>query len=123
MRNITFIGSYYKGGKHIFDGVMFAGDLGVYTGFKEGVFSVSENDRQTHITIDKIIENVAMIFMGYNEISWITREALTMCDDFECAFNHLVSSPIIAPGYLTMAGTKDYEGAIISRDRFGAAHV
>jgi len=45
MRDITFIGEYYKGEEHIFDAVMFAGDIGVFTGVKPNAFSVSENDR------------------------------------------------------------------------------
>jgi len=36
---------------------------------------------------------------------------------------YFATAPIIAPGYLTMAGVKDYEGAIVSRDKFGAAHI
>jgi len=64
-----------------------------------------------------------LIFKGYPEISWITRDALTNCDNFECALSYFVSTPIIAPGYLTVAGVKNYEGAIISRDKFGAAHI
>jgi hypothetical protein len=123
MRNITYIANFYKDGEHFFDAVMFAGDIGLYTGFKAGAFSVSENDREMIHTMTSLEENIAMIFMGYKEISWITREALILCDDFECAFNYLIQTPIIASGYLIMAGTKNYEGAIISRDRFGAAHV
>jgi hypothetical protein len=30
---------------------------------------------------------------------------------------------MVAPCYLTIAGIKDNEGAVISRDRFGAAHI
>jgi hypothetical protein len=123
MRNVTYIANYYKGGEHIFDAVMFAGDIGVYTGVKKGAFSVSENDRQANVTIGGVIENLELIFKGYSEISWITRDALTNCDTFECALSYFVSTPIIAPGYLTIAGVKNYEGAIISRDKFGAAHI
>jgi len=46
MRDLTYVANWYKGGEHIFDSVMFAGDIGVYTGIKKGAFSVSENDRQ-----------------------------------------------------------------------------
>jgi len=123
MRNITYVGNYYKDGKHIFDAIMFAGDIGIYTGFKEGVFSVSENDREIIHTLESLLLNVAMIFEGYDEISWITRQALIKCETFECAVNHLSSASIIAPGYLTVAGTGRYDGAVISRDRNGAAHI
>jgi len=102
---------------------MFGGDIGIYTGFKEGIFSVSENDREIIHTLPSLLENVAMIFLGYDEISWITRQALIKCDTFQCAVNYLSTAPIIAPGYLTIAGTGRYEGAVISRDRNGAAHI
>jgi len=45
MRDLTYVANFYKDGAHIFDAVMFAGDIGVYTGMKPNAFSVSENDR------------------------------------------------------------------------------
>jgi len=48
---------------------------------------------------------------------------LINCDNFECALSYFVSTPIIAPGYLTVAGVKEFEGAIISRSKQGAPHV
>jgi hypothetical protein len=63
-----------------------------------------------------------MMFGGYKEISWIVREALESCDDYDCAYNHLKTTEINALGYIILAGTKDDEGVIISRDRDGAAH-
>lgn len=35
----------------------------------------------------------------------------------------MTETPIVCPGYLALAGTKDYEGAIITRDRNHVAHV
>mmetsp|Transcript_30552 Transcript_30552/g.29980 ORF Transcript_30552/g.29980 Transcript_30552/m.29980 type:complete len:211 (-) Transcript_30552:42-674(-) len=123
MRDITFVAQYKKGGKIIFNAVQFAGTIGIYTGLKEGAFSVSENDRQTAITIEKVMENLELMFKGYNEVSWIVRDVLETCEDFECAFNNFATQPLITPAYLIMAGVKDYEGAVISRDRFGSAHI
>jgi hypothetical protein len=64
-----------------------------------------------------------MIFMSYNQASWLIRDTLEQCADYACALNKLSNDPMIAPGYLIVAGTKDYEGAIIARDRFGAANI
>lgn len=102
---------------------MFTGIVGVYTGIKYGAFSVSENDRQPWRDAEALMKNVAMIFMGYSEISWVIRDALVKCDDFECALNYMSDTTIIAPGYIIMAGVKEYEGAIISRDRTGVSHT
>lgn len=43
MRNIVFRAEFIKNGSYLFDSVMFAGTVGVYTGTKRGAFSVSEN--------------------------------------------------------------------------------
>jgi hypothetical protein len=63
-----------------------------------------------------------MMFGGYKEISWIIREALESCDDYECAYNYLKNTEINALGYIILAGTQDDEGVVISRNRKGAAH-
>lgn len=55
---------------------MFAGSIGIYTAFKDGAFSVSENDRFTGHTLKNFLKNLAMIFLGYKEISWIIRDAM-----------------------------------------------
>mmetsp|Transcript_3172 Transcript_3172/g.2126 ORF Transcript_3172/g.2126 Transcript_3172/m.2126 type:complete len:103 (+) Transcript_3172:523-831(+) len=90
---------------------------------KDGAFSISENNRYSDITAEKVLENLMLIFEGSNEVSWLLRDVLETCNDFECALNNLITTPIITPAYLITAGTKANEGAVISRDRNGAAHV
>jgi len=102
---------------------MFAGDIGVYTGIKHGAFSASENQRRPDETIDALLDNLKLIFKGKVGISWLIREALTKCGSYECAVSMLTSEPIIAPGYIILAGTKEYEGMVISRNHFGPAHI
>jgi len=63
-----------------------------------------------------------MMFGGYKEISWIIREALENCDDYDCAYDYLKNTEINALGYIILAGTQDDEGVVISRNRKGAAH-
>jgi len=41
MREMTYRAKFTYNGTYVFDAVMFAGTLGVYTGMKEGAFSVS----------------------------------------------------------------------------------
>ena len=45
LRDVTFHATFRKDGEEIFDAVMFAGTIGVYTGERKGAFSVSENQR------------------------------------------------------------------------------
>lgn len=67
--------------------------------------------------------NILMILGGYKTISWSIRETFERCDTFECAQVYLSETPIIAVGYIIIAGVKDYEGVIISRNRFSIAHL
>jgi len=62
MRDITFIAQYVKDGEVLFNAVQFAGTIGIYTGVREGGFSVSENNRYSDITLEKIRENLELIF-------------------------------------------------------------
>lgn len=64
-----------------------------------------------------------MIFFSYNQAAWLIRDTLFECEDYACAFKKLSTDTIIAPAYYIVAGTKDFEGAIISRDRFGAVNI
>ena len=122
MRNNTFKANFKKNGTKIYDAVMFGGVTGVYTGMKSGAFSISENQRAPHQQDTGAIQNLLMMFSGYKEISWVVRETFSMCDDYECAYNHLRNTDINALGYIILAGTKEGEGVVISRNRRGPAH-
>jgi len=63
-RNMTYRAKFVRGDKYLFDAVMFAGNVGVYTGMKAGAFSISENQRNTNDTTG-LFENLIMMFMGY----------------------------------------------------------
>jgi hypothetical protein len=45
MKEIMYIGKFYRGERYLFDAVMFAGDTGTYTGYKEDGFSITLNQR------------------------------------------------------------------------------
>mmetsp|Transcript_24680 Transcript_24680/g.38395 ORF Transcript_24680/g.38395 Transcript_24680/m.38395 type:complete len:137 (-) Transcript_24680:458-868(-) len=122
MRSITFNAEVHKKGKKIYDAVMFAGNVGIYTGLKEGAYSVSQNTRAPNKHYVGLLENLVMLFTGQKEQSWIIRDALEKCDDYDCAYDMLRNKPFNALGYIILAGTKDDEGVVISRKRFGPAH-
>ena len=125
MRQVTYVAQYYKGGQYLYEGVMFGGLVAMQTGFRKGAFSVSLNQRtpSNAMSIIDILENVGMIFLSYNQPSWLIRDTLETCPDYQCAFERLSTEPVIAPGYFIVAGTKGNEGAIISRDRYDAANI
>eukprot|EP00178_Gracilaria_changii_P006355 TRINITY_DN20958_c0_g1_i1.p2 TRINITY_DN20958_c0_g1~~TRINITY_DN20958_c0_g1_i1.p2 ORF type:complete len:130 (-),score=8.43 TRINITY_DN20958_c0_g1_i1:18-407(-) len=66
---------------------------------------------------------MTLIALGFNEISWAIRDSFEKCETYSCAYNFLKDTPVIAPGYIVLAGLEGNEGTIISRDRFGPAHI
>lgn len=125
MRNITYIAKFTKGDEYLFDATMFAGYNGVMTGIRKGAFSISINERKPSWRSDpvELIKNLASLYAGYKQNTKLIRDTLTNCKDFACAFDDLSNVEVIAPSYFIVAGLKDNEGAVITRDRFSVAHL
>lgn len=124
MRSIAYNANFVRSGKYAFDAVMFSGALGVYTGVKEGAFSISENKREPVDNYNSsLIENLILTFSGFSEVSWVLRDTLDQCNDYQCAYNKISKDHMSTLGYVILAGTKGDEGAIIARDRLGPAHI
>ena len=63
------------------------------------------------------------MLMGYTKVDWLYRDVLIECETYECAFDKLSKENLIAPVYFIIAGTQPNQGAIITRDRSGIAHI
>jgi hypothetical protein len=63
-----------------------------------------------------------MVFSGSREISWLIRETLEVCNDYNCAYEKLKSEKIAALGYIILAGVNENEGVIITRNKLSVAH-
>ena len=125
MRKITFEARFMKGGQYAFTAVMFAGYNGVATAYKPGAFSISINERKPSWRTDPmgLVLNFWFLFSGAQQVTKLTRDTLLTCNDYKCAYDKLSTSTVISPCYLIIAGTKDYEGAVITKDRTTVAHV
>jgi N-acylethanolamine-hydrolysing acid amidase len=122
MRKVTYRVTFTKDGEYAYDAVMFAGNCGVYTGIKAGAYSISENQRAPNDDPKQLLENMFMMFYGVQEISWLIRKTLENCPDYDCAYKNLANQEINALGYIILAGVKENEGVVISRNRNGPAH-
>jgi hypothetical protein len=124
MRSISYEGVFMKDDKVLFRSMMFAGLTGVLTGHREG-FSISLNERKPSWRTNPwdLVLNIADIFLGFPQVSHVIRDTLTECHDYSCAFNRLATTQQIAPSYYAVSGTGENEGAIITRDRYGVAHI
>ena len=81
MRNLTYIAEFYKGEEYQYEAVMFGGLAAMQTGFKKGAFSISINQREPSDGTDMydLLENAGMIFLSYNQPSWVIRDTLAEC--------------------------------------------
>ena len=64
-----------------------------------------------------------MLYGGVDQISWLLRKTLENCNDYKCDYGKFTKKTINALGYIILAGIKQNEGAIISRNRFDTAHI
>jgi len=85
MRKGTYNAKFVKSGEHVFDAVMFAGTVGVYTGVKYGGFGITLNERTERQTTVTALKSIWSAFTGVTEVSWLVRDTLTKCEDFKCA--------------------------------------
>jgi len=122
MQAIVYNGTFTRNGEEVFNAVMFAGNIGVYTGVRNNSFSVSQDTRHFLKHYSSLLANIIMLFTGFAEQSWLMREALETCAHYDCAHKMLRDVPINGFGYLIVAGTEGDQGVVLSRDRFGAAH-
>lgn len=117
------MGEFYKGGVYQYETTFIGAGPNTATGIKRGAYSISLNQRVPTRTATEKMANIGLVTMGSSPSMQLVRDTLSVCNDYECALNKLANDTIAAPCYYILAGVKDYEGAIISRDRYGSANI
>ncbi|RDD41403.1 Acid ceramidase [Trichoplax sp. H2] len=108
---------YQRNGKTVYKSVSFVGYVGVLTGIKPGVASVTINER--FISDGGYIGLIEWV-LGLNDakfMSLLLRDTLDKASSYQDAVNVLVEPQLIAPAYFIVAGTKSGEGCVITRSR------
>ncbi len=121
--SVTFVNSSgAQGGapaRVLYHGTSFIGYVGLLTGMRPGGFSVSVNQRTVNASqpLQAFLENIQSALSGGQSIGMFLRTALQEEASYTSALRRLNSTKLIAPVYLTMAGTHAGEGAVITRNR------
>lgn len=108
--------TFVRGGKPLILATMFAGTVGISTGYRVGGWSVAQNTRQGCTDLEK---NAAAARLGARPFEFLLRHLLQDVPDFPTAVRAMSEASLIAPQYFTVAGVRPHEGALISRDRHG----
>jgi len=125
LKNSTIQVSFQSQGKTIFQATTFGGMVGVLSGFKSKLFSITEDTRFYPEGIKELFYEIIAAIEEKNAslVSFLTRDALMKATSFDEALNMLSNSELIADVYYIIAGTKAGQGAVISRNRTDAADV
>ncbi|XP_070554170.1 acid ceramidase-like [Ptychodera flava] len=114
---------YQRGGKTVYQAVHFTGYVGILTGIKPHVFTVTMNER---FNIDGGYIGFIEWVLGKRDAKWvgfITRDAMESCNSYSEAMDLLANHKVLAPAYFILGGNQSGEGAVITRDRNKAVDV
>lgn len=123
LKPLTVNLEFQRNNKTVFKASSFAGYVGMLTGFKPGLFSLTLNER---FSINGGYLGVLEWILGKKDAMWIgfiTRSVLENSTSYEEAKNILTKTKILAPAYFILGGNKSGEGCVITRERKGALDV
>lgn len=115
-RGSVYNAYFVRKGIVLYQGIMVAGLTGVWTGYKAGEFSITINSRSTTTPLGQFANNLGLFF-GILKPSQMTRSIFEKAATYDDAVFYLKYTPITAPVYYIIAGTKANQGMIIAKDR------
>lgn len=108
---------FMKNGKPLISSVTWPMQLGIHTAMRiDGGWSFEHNTRDNN---DMNKNMNAARWQGSKPFSWTMRKMMENIPDFETALETVNRTHWMAPQYFIMAGSKPYEGAVVTLDRSG----
>ncbi|XP_071956598.1 N-acylethanolamine-hydrolyzing acid amidase-like [Antedon mediterranea] len=125
LRNLTVVLDWKRNNRTVFTSTSYIGNIGVFTGMKPNVFTVSIDERDKGNIYENIMGLLSALMNGTSTsfTSFLTREALEYDDTFKKVYTRLVDSHIIAPVYYILGGVNPDEGVVITRARLKALDI
>lgn len=121
LQELTIEVDFVRNGRTVFSATTWPGYVGVLTGVRQGVGSVSVNYRRSLKGATQgaaaILDNMLAGMRQAWPVSFLVREALSRCTSFDEFQGALQQSDLMAPTYLTIAGPEEGQGAVITRNR------
>ncbi|XP_006149747.1 acid ceramidase [Tupaia chinensis] len=117
LKPLTVNLDFQRNKKTVFKASSFAGYVGMLTGFKPGLFSLTLNER---FNINGGYLGILEWILGKKDAMWIgfiTRLVLENSTSYEEARNILTKTKLMAPAYFILGGNQSGEGCVITRSR------
>ncbi|XP_037087514.1 acid ceramidase-like [Pollicipes pollicipes] len=119
LRPMTVTLEYTRNNRTLFRTAGFAGMVGVLTGVRPGLFSLTIDER---FTLKPGLWYMLQWAFGA-KVQWntvITRQVLENGTDYGSVEKQLAKTALIAPVYFILAGNKSGEACVITRDQYKA---
>lgn len=115
---VQYIGTFMKGGEVLFKGTSFASITGMGGNcMVPGKWSAEINARSSYSpSLSQAIDHASKGWLGYPQL---LRKGCESGGDFQAGLKFLSETPMIANGYITIAGAAPGEGAILTRNATG----
>ncbi|XP_043224540.1 acid ceramidase-like [Amphibalanus amphitrite] len=120
LRPLTVTFEYQRDNRTLFRTAGFAGMVGVLTGVRPGLFSLSIDER---FTLKPGLWYMLEWAFGGANVQWntvITRQVLENGTDYTAVQKQLAKTPLMAPVYFILGGNGSSEACVITRDQYKA---
>ena len=115
MKTLCYLFTLIFTGRVVYTGTTFAGLVGLFTGQKPNVFTISQNTRTTGKWWLNLIEAIFDKKAGIG--SFRIRDQLEEAKSFDQAVRNLTETHLIAPQYFIIGGVSHGQGAVVSHGR------
>jgi len=125
LKQVAFISDFRQGGKTVFTGTSFAGYVGALSAMRPGAFSITIDTRFYPEGAYEIFYEIiaAIVEKNANLVAFLSRDCVQYKTSYADALKTLSSANLIADVYYIIAGTKQNEGAVISRNRENSSDI
>jgi len=108
--------NWMKDGKLLFKSNNFAGFVGVYNGLRPDRYTVTANERFALAGgYYGMLRYILGLEPGGKWMTWLVRETMENCTNFDDAVDSLSNTPLLSPVYYIVGGSRPFEGVIITR--------
>ncbi|XP_030419453.1 acid ceramidase [Gopherus evgoodei] len=114
---------FQRNNKTVFKSTNFAGYVGMVSGIKPGIFTLTMNER---FSLDGGYIGIFEWILGRRDGMWmgfLTRTVLENGTSYQEAKDQLVNTRLLAPAYFILGGNKSGEGCVITRSRQAALDI
>jgi acid ceramidase len=115
LRSMIINVRWMKGGKVLYKSNNFAGYVGIYNAVKQGVFTLTANERYAVAGGYIGLINWLLGVGDANWMTWATRQAMEQATSYDQAINMLSTVELMSPAYFIVGGTSSGQGSVISR--------